>query len=361
MEIWTTTVGQPSAVARAAAEAEEQGWDGLGLPYAPTMAPDPYVCLAAAAGATRQLKIGTWVATPASHTPASAAGSIKTVQALSDGRAVLGLGRGDSALAYLGMAPAPVAFFEAYVQRLRNYLQDEPQPFDLDLDGGGHFPSVDRIGFARQATQARFAGFMEGIAAVPLELVATGPKVLGIAARHADRITTAVGADPERVAWALSVVEAARLAAGVDRPVSLGAWVPVAVTEDLRAGRRMLSGVTTSMARFTAMYGKPVAPVSDADREVYERVHDAYELQGHFQEGSPQSKQVSEEFTDRFAVIGSPATCIARLQALMDLGIERFVISGPSPATTPDLAKIAARRFAEEVMPALRGRAIASP
>jgi 5,10-methylenetetrahydromethanopterin reductase len=354
MEIWTTTVGMPAQVARAAAEAEASGWDGIGLPYAPTMAPDPYVCLAAAAGATERLKIGNWVATPASHTPASAAGSIKTVQALSDGRAVFGLGRGDSALAYLGMAPAPVEFFEAYVSRLRNYLQDDPQPFDLDLDGGGHFPSVERMGFAQHAPDARFAGFMQGIAAVPLDMVATGPRVLGIAARHADRVTTAVGADPERVSWAVGVVHAARKDAGVDRPVSLGAWVPVAVTDDLGEGRRMLSGVTTSMARFTAMYGKAVAPVSDADRDVYERVHDAYELHAHFQEGSPQSRQVSEDFADRFAVIGSPATCIARLRALIDLGIERFVISGPSPVTTPDLAATAARRFVEEVMPALR-------
>jgi len=354
MEFWTTTVGLPAQVARVAVKAEASGWDGLGLPYAPTMAPDPYVCLAAAAGATERLKIGNWVATPASHTPASAAGSIKTVQAVSDGRAVLGLGRGDSALAYLGMAPAPVKFFEAYVRRLRNYLQGDPQPFDLDLDGGGHFPSVDRMGFAQQATDARFAGFMEGSAPGPLDIASTRPKVIGIATRHAYRVTTAVGADPERVAWALSEVHAARKAASIERPVSLGAWVPVAVIDDLSEGRRMLSGVTTSMARFTAMYGKAVAPVSDADRGVYERVHDAYELHAHFQEGSPQSRQVSNEFTDRFAVIGSAETCIARLRALIDLGIERFVISGPSPATTPDLAATAARRFEEEVMPALR-------
>jgi 5,10-methylenetetrahydromethanopterin reductase len=354
MEFWTTTVGLPAAVARAAAQAEASGWDGLGLPYAPTMAPDPYVCLAAAAGATQRLKLGNWVATPASHTPASAAGSIKTVQAVSEGRAVLGLGRGDSALAYLGMAPAPVKFFEAYVSRLRHYLQDEPQPFDLDLDGGGHFPPVSKMGFAQQAADARFKGFMEGIAAVPLDMVATGPKVLGIAARYADRVTTAVGADPKRVAWALAEVEAARQAAAIDRPVSLGAWVPVAVTEDLAEGRRMLSGVTTSMARFTAMYGKAVAPVSEADRDVYERVHDAYELHAHFQEGSPQSKQVSDDFVDRFSIVGSPQVCIARLRALINLGIERFVISGPSPLTTPDLAATAHRRFTEEVMPALR-------
>ena len=357
-EFWTTSMGLPPVVAKAAIHAEESGWDGLGVPYAPTMAPDPYVTLAAAAAATSRITVLTWVATPASHTPAAAAGSIKTLQAVSGGRAVLGLGRGDSAMAYLGMAPAPVRFFERYVSRLRNYLQDEPQPFDLDLDGGGHFPPVDRLGLAQTATEAKFGLFMRDIPPVPLELVATGPKVLGIAARHADGVTTAVGADPERIAWALGVVREAREAAGVTRPLTLGSWVPVAVTEDRDAGRQMLSGSATSMARFTAMYGKVSAPVGDADRDIYERIHDAYELHGHFREGSPQSKVVPGEFIDRFAIIGSPRECVERLRALIDLGIERFVISSPSPgplASTPrEVAERAIQRFEEEVMPALQ-------
>ncbi len=358
VEFWTTGLGLPAVIAKAAARAEEQGWDGFGTPYAPTMAPDPYVSLATAAAETSTLQLATWVATPASHTPAAAAGSARTLQAVSGGRAVLGLGRGDSAMAYLGMAPAPVKFFEAYVSRLRNYLQDEPQPFDLDLDGGGHFPPVDRLGLAQTATEAKFGLFMQGTPSVPLDLVGTGPRVLGIAARHADRVTTAVGANPERVAWALGVVRAAREAAGVTRPLSLGAWVPVAVTDDREAGRRMLSGVATSMARFTAMYGKVVAPVSDEDREVYERIHDAYELHGHFREGSPQSKVVPGEFIDRFTIIGPPKDCIERLRALIDLGIERFVIAGPAQgalaSSAPELSERAVRLFEEEVMPALR-------
>lgn len=354
MEFWTTTFGMPAQVARAAQQAEARGWDGLGVPYAPLMVADPYVCMAAAASVTSTLLLGNWVATPASHTPASAAGSIKTVQAVSDGRAVLGLGRGDSALAYLGMAPAPLKFFEAYVSRLRNYLQGEPQPFDLDLDGGGHFPPVERLGLAQQAQDARFGMAMQDVPPVPLDMVGTGPKVLGIAARYADRVTTAVGADPERVAWALAEVASARAAAGVSHAVSLGAWVPVAVTDDIAAGRRMLSGVTTSMARFTAMHGKAVAPVAEDDRKIYERVHDAYELHGHFQEGSPQSKQVPDDFIDRFAVIGPPEVCVERLRTLIDLGVERFVIAGPSPVTTPELAEQAESLFSSEVMPALR-------
>ena len=63
MEFWTTTVGMPSQVARAAAQAEAHGWDGIGIPYAPTMAADHYVCLSLAATATSRLQLSTFVAT----------------------------------------------------------------------------------------------------------------------------------------------------------------------------------------------------------------------------------------------------------------------------------------------------------
>ena len=107
-EFWTSGLGMPSEVAKQAAAAEAAGWDGFAIPYASVMAADPFVCLTVAAAATSTIQLGTWVATPASHTPASQAGSIKTVQVESGGRAVLGLGRGDSAHAYIEIGRAHV-------------------------------------------------------------------------------------------------------------------------------------------------------------------------------------------------------------------------------------------------------------
>ena len=49
---------------------------------------------------------------------------------------------------------------------------------------------------------------------VPVEVAATGPKVIGIAVVHADRVMFAIGADPERIAWGMEVA----IAAGGDAP-----------------------------------------------------------------------------------------------------------------------------------------------
>ena len=64
VEFWTTGLGLPAVIAKAAARAEEQGWDGFGTPYAPTMAPDPYVSLSTAAGwggGTRRWPTSGWL------------------------------------------------------------------------------------------------------------------------------------------------------------------------------------------------------------------------------------------------------------------------------------------------------------
>jgi len=53
------------------------------------------------------------------------AAAAATVQEVSGGRFVLGVGRGDSGQAHLGLAPMPVPLFERYVDRLQRYLRLE--------------------------------------------------------------------------------------------------------------------------------------------------------------------------------------------------------------------------------------------
>ena len=56
--------------------------------------PDPYVSLAAAAALTDQIRLGTGVALVAQHHPINLAKAVASVDALSNGRFVLGIGYG---------------------------------------------------------------------------------------------------------------------------------------------------------------------------------------------------------------------------------------------------------------------------
>ena len=112
VEIWTNGGGLPKAFARRAAAMERAGYDGIVVGDTQNISGDCYVALAVASTVTERLKLGTGVTNPFTRHPAVTACAIATLQGESDGRAMLGIGRGDSALAYLGYAPASVPVFD---------------------------------------------------------------------------------------------------------------------------------------------------------------------------------------------------------------------------------------------------------
>src|SRR5438067_1549384 len=115
VEFWTTGIAHAQVAARAAERAEAAGFDGMVVVDSQNLSGDPYVALTLAAGATEHLKLGTGVTNTSTRHPAATAAGIASVHVVSGGRAHLGIGRGDSALAHLGFAPAPVAELAAYV------------------------------------------------------------------------------------------------------------------------------------------------------------------------------------------------------------------------------------------------------
>jgi alkanesulfonate monooxygenase SsuD/methylene tetrahydromethanopterin reductase-like flavin-dependent oxidoreductase (luciferase family) len=92
-------LAEPREVARFAALAEDAGWDGVFVwdhLWNRTDAPfaDPWVTLAAIALATERVRVGTMVTPLARHRPQVVAQQATTLDRLSEGRFVLGLGLG---------------------------------------------------------------------------------------------------------------------------------------------------------------------------------------------------------------------------------------------------------------------------
>jgi 5,10-methylenetetrahydromethanopterin reductase len=118
--------------------------------------------------------------------------------------------------------------------------------------------------------------------------------------------------------------------------------------------RRLAAGGVTTFARFSAMDGTVRSPIDAASEQVLHEVHDAYDMREHTRGGSPQAKKLTEGFIDRFGIVGSPEHCIERLRALVELGIDRFVVVGPSIDADREQAIVAMQTFAEEVLPAVK-------
>lgn len=345
-------------LAKVAERTEADGWDGLFVVDSQSLAGDCFVALAMAASSTDRLMIGTGVSNPLTRHPAAGAAGIATVNAVSGGRAVFGIGRGDSALSHLGLAPSKVGHFEKYVSVSRRLLRSESVSYE-ELESftpSGAARPADALGLANKAETSRLHFLDSKLPAVPIEIAATGPAVLAVAGRQADRVLAAVGADPKRVSWALETARSVSLAAVADgtrtEQVRLGAFVNVVCHSDRDVARSLIAGGLSTFARFSVMDGTIHSPVDDQQREVLQNVHQAYDMTNHTRSGSAQTGALTADFIDTFGIAGPPDYCVGRLRELADLGVERFVIVGPSAGSDREQARAAQELFVREVLPA---------
>ncbi len=323
---------------------------------------DPYVSLALAATATTRIGLGTGVTNSITRHAAATATAIASVQRISNGRAVLGIGRGDSALAHLGRAPARLAQFERYLRQLQLYLGGESVSFD-DIDiprevapplSGLHLhdaPPASRIGWIADGLR----GGAKGGAKVPVEVAASGPKVIAMAALHAERVMFTLGADTERLAWGIALAKKTRKDAGLDPDaIAFGAYVNLGCHADMDAARGLVRGGLTTFARFSVMHGKANGPVSAKDREQLETLVTNYDMKAHTRGDSRQAGTLTDDFVDRFAIVGTPDRCIERLRALRALGLDKVAISGGMRGASAEDAVVSKRLVAEQVLPGMR-------
>jgi 5,10-methylenetetrahydromethanopterin reductase len=282
-----------------------------------------------------------------------AASAIASVAAIAGPRVHYGIGRGDSALAYVGGAPASVAVFERYVTAVRAYLHGEAVPFEtiapwrLTED-----VSTLRLGHAPEASSLRWLD--PAAPPVPIEVYATGPRVLAVAGRRADRVALGLGADVDRLRWAIGLARTARAEAGLDpATLSFSAIVPTGVAHDLDRARRSVANMVASAARFAVISGPVVGPVTDAKRRVYEAIGARYDMDQHGGLGD-QVAALTDEFVDAYAIVGTPARCAERVIELAALGIDAVMLAPPQGDADADDIRDGYRMLVDEVLPLVR-------
>lgn len=350
MKFWMLTNSSPTRAAAAAQRAEQAGWDGILVVDSQNLSGDSYVALTAMALATERIGIGTGVTNPVTRHPAITASAIASVQRLSGGRAVLGIGRGDSALAHLGKAPARVKTLASYLQALQGYLRGEEVPFSA-LDFSEQVaPDVETLGLADTPDASQLKWLNDRDIKVPVEVASTGPRVIETAARLADRVMLALGADTERLRWGIET--ARQVAAKQGREVAIGAYLNVACHEDIQIARSLVQGGLTTFARFSVMHGTVRGTVSEQQRQVLTALHDRYDMNEHTRADSKQAAVLTPEFIEQYAIVGTPEQCIARLREIGSLGIDKVTVIGPTAGVDREAARHAETLMVTEVLPA---------
>jgi 5,10-methylenetetrahydromethanopterin reductase len=342
-----------SDTGRLAREFEADGWDGLAVGEAHGILPDPYAALAAAAMQTTRLRLGTAVAVPL-RTPLLAASAMATIHAISGGRSRFCVARGDGAMKVLGREPIAVRAFTTYLEQLQGFLRGD----EMEVEGGT--TSLARMPVIDNSYQ---------LPKVPVDVAATGPRMIATAARLADGVSFAVGADIDRLQRCIEQALAARVEAALDPDaLALGCYVQIAVvTGDAPSAHEAIRGLVMTHARFSGYEGKALPDVADSDhnsiRSAVTAMHATLRT-GHrsiaMAAGARPNEvnfypdAVDDRFVDRFGIIGKPEYCAQRLQEIIDLGITRIYIGTRGVGVDPLERNTA--RIAHEVLPLVRRR-----
>jgi len=297
-----------------AVAADDSGFWGLGIGDSQSIYPDVYVRCAIAALETVNLHFGPWVTNSVTRHPAVTAGAISTVDQLSGGRAVLGIGTGDSALANLGLKPTSLRGLEEYVATVNALL------------------TTGRAVWRSDAVQLDIGQL--GRPKVPVYVAASGPRTLQLAGRIADGVVIGTGVLPEVAADALAHLRSGAEQAGrsVD---NIDVWwllMTNLAEDDGTALAEIENSLITYMNlafRFTTE-GKHLPAEFVA---AVQTVHAEYRAMEHAKFGEGHHTRLARELgvtpylRERFSLPGTPDGFVQRAQRLRAVGIDKIWLS----------------------------------
>jgi probable F420-dependent oxidoreductase len=295
---------------------------------------DGYPLLTLLAANTENLKFGHCVTNPGTREPTVTASSYATLNAISGGRAVLGIGRGDSARRVIGYQPVKMAEFESSCRMIKDLMNGRP----VEWNG--------------KELQLEWA---QGLPKIPMYVAAYGPRALGVAGRVADGVIIQL-ADPVIIQWIMEQARAAAVEAGRD-PDELDCLVcaPSMVTDDIAEAREATrwfpAMVSNHVMDLIERYGED----SEIPRDLteYVKARKFYDYKDHSREGAAHGEFVTDEICDRFSVIGSVDRVREKLRELDSIGVDHFNIYLMTHGQEETLAA-----YGREVIPELKGAAV---
>jgi 5,10-methylenetetrahydromethanopterin reductase len=277
-------------------EIESLGLRHLWLTDSSLHARNCYSYLTLAATRSSRLLLGTAVTNPATRHPAITAAAAATVDEVSGGRMILGIGAGDRPLLALGFQPSPLATLEAAISGIRRLWQGE----EVDLQSPGFTMSGAHLRFPARA-------------GIPVFVSASGPRTLELAGRVADGVILLVGLFPEALDWAVSQVERGAEAAGRPRP-HIAVFAYGAIDEDEHAALE-------SARSIAAWFGQTAPRICDLAGLPRDLVGAGYQG-GEFQDASAAARLLPDEFVRKVALAGNRQHAAERIGAALAAGAD---------------------------------------
>jgi 5,10-methylenetetrahydromethanopterin reductase len=298
------------AVARAR-RAEDLGFEAIFFADSHMNNVDPYQLLALCAIRTRRIRLGTAVSNMVYRDPTITASSFATLNEISQGRAIIGLGTGDGPVYSLGRSATKLADFEKGLRVISDLLNDR----------GIEVPrSKERAG-GRVALNI-------GKRPVPIYISAEGPKTLRVAGRICDGVILGTGFDSHVVDWARRQVaagaaEAGRSPAAIDiMPAGM-----ICVDEDGELARKRVRSRMANRAHHNFRFTMETVPEGE--------IAGVRKFMENFDISKPIEERIDPDFvTDyllhRFTIAGTAEECRAKIERLESGGISRVLLTPPN-------------------------------
>ena len=265
--------------------------------------------LALAAAATEKIKLGHMVTNPGTREPTVLASAYATLHDISNGRMIMGIGRGDSARRYINQKPVRVAEFEEALRMIKPFMNGQ----EVQWNG----------------TDLQLKWVRPELGPIEMHVAGYGPKALAVAGRVGDGVIIQL-ADPDIIEWIMDTARKAAEEAGRD-PAELKCIVsaPSHISDDIADAREQTrwfpAMVSNHVKDLIDRYGTDGSVVPQALTD-YVLARKFYDYDEHSRVGAKHGEFVSDEICDRFSILGTPEQAIEKLRHLESIGVDQFNI-----------------------------------
>ena len=269
---------------------------------------EPFVIFSQMLAATERMVVGPMVTNPGTRDWTVIASLFATLNDMFDGRTICGMGRGDSAVRYIGQKPRTLATMTESMHVIKELVAGR----EVELSGNKvRFPWVT-TGWDLEMWGAGY-----------------GPKALAAIGEHADGFILQL-ADPQIFEWTRDAVRTAASAAGRDPDaVKMCVVAPAYVGDDIGHQRdqlRWFGGmVGNHVADLVHRYGEDESQIPKVLSD-YIKAREGYDYDHHGKVGNPDTEFVPDDIVDRFCVLGTATDHIEKLTMLKDMGVDQFGI-----------------------------------
>ena len=293
---------------------------------------EPFVIYSQMLAATERMTVGPMVTNPGTRDWTVLASLFATLNDMFGPRTICGMGRGDSALRYIGKKPKTLATMVESMEVIKGLVAGKEVEYnDRRID----LPWVT-----------------EGWD-LPIWVAGYGPQALATIGQHADGFILQL-ADTQVLEWTMSAVRAAAVEAGRDPDdISICVVAPAYVGEDIAHQRdqlRWFGGmVGNHVADMVKRYGEDSSKVPGVLSD-YIKAREGYDYDHHGKADNPSTEFVPDEIVDRFCVLGSVDQHVEKVSLLRDMGVDHFGIY-----LMHDDQEGTLRAYGERVIPAVNG------